>query len=263
MNNKNAAVIIRPYLEKLDLSAESMANAYSHLRISEYVTRFCLRSYLEYAKLSVGNETDEVGVDVGPVIRDVLVLMKDNLCRGLTSLAPNPKPLIALINKATPDVSAELVAVFLMHDAILKGESVDTDVDKFIFATATPEDLFRVAQAKSGEMLKGELANILEGIAQAWEMTHFEETAIFADFADEIGKLSDEAQAKFPGSFMQKFLNVDAKEVFDYSGVEMSQLPFAQFANVYTGTFEGVLDARFGDKAVELLDYHLSLLVRD
>jgi len=267
MNNKQAAVIVRPYLEALDLSAASMKTSYQRLRIGEFVTKLCLRSYLEYARLSADGDSDEVRVDMAPVVKDMLVLMLDDEKKGrsvLSVLKPMPKLIVSLAGVSIAPLTQEIIEVYLKHNAVVAGRDFDRSRETDLIKDASPEDLFRIAQlnAMRESNLFEVIASALQEIAFAFLATKFEETMVFADFSEAIGNLDKEARKSFDGSFMQKFSDKSIENAFDYKEIPFSDLAFSQFVNQFIGSNVGLFENSVGDRALVLLDYYLSLLTR-
>jgi hypothetical protein len=113
-----------------------------------------------------------------------------------------------------------------------------------------------------------------QGVSK-WEGRNFDTHMLFADFAEGMGVITQKAKEDYLNNSIiaNRYRDAGIKaqfgnklpaenDPFNFDFCQTSDLPFAQFSNLFVGCNAGFIDAQYQVKACNLLDYHLSVLSR-
>ena len=276
------------YLPLFDLSIDTLVNDYRNYNFGDFATRFLLRFAYESGKLLKSEAPVLMEAGVKELVRtanefsnEIHDKINDHSLDLMGVLSPSCHFLHVLTDVDLMSLHLKVLYPFRAHAKRKEIEyfsECESPELQPCYTTATLDDLFRFCKISLHSLEMNEIAKAYRDIWRefnvVYDMTSFNTSAEYADFADEIGKLIEEGNQslydKSDCSWLYKTWHFSSNgedafiksiEQFRESWGTKQDSHLLSAIDLFIHSNTGMCDSQYGSRAVKLLDYHLSLKV--
>lgn len=275
------------YLPLYDLSVKKMSEDYLSYNYGDFLTRFLYRMAYEAGRrvdiMPLDEMITQCGVAMEEVASDIHVIIDDKKNDSLGVLSPSCEFLHQIremkLVKLQFDVLYPLLAHYRRND---EPAFMECENPKLLlcYPKATQEDLFRMSKIvlhnSCGNDLKDLYVGILSDFVKLYQALEFQIAREYSDFAEWVGVMRVECDK----DLYNKSQNLWEYKVCHAIGFESPESEFQESLEKFRSRFgqlneghimyivdmflhsnTGMMDSKFGVKAIACLDYYLSLRV--